>query len=68
MVHLDTAFDQESFDVAVRQAEAEIPADRDDDHVGWETAGGGRQQWLVQCVVASHSSGTDPLPAHQASN
>jgi hypothetical protein len=30
VVDLDTAFDQEFFDVAVRQAEAEIPAHRDE--------------------------------------
>jgi hypothetical protein len=47
VVDLDTAFDQEFFDVAVRQAEAEIPADRDDDHVGWETEAGegGSRDW-----------------------
>jgi hypothetical protein len=34
VVDLDTAFGEELFDVAVGQAEALVPADRNDDHLG----------------------------------
>jgi len=34
VVNLDAAVDQELLHVAVGQAKAQVPADRDDDHVG----------------------------------
>jgi hypothetical protein len=36
----DVAFDQELFDVTVGQAEAQLPAHRQHDHVGWEAEAG----------------------------
>jgi hypothetical protein len=50
VVDLDAAFGEQLLDVAVRQAEAQIPADRQHNHIGWEaeagkagrTAGAGR--------------------------
>ena len=36
MVHLDTALGEQFLDVAVGQAIAQVPADRQDDGVGWE--------------------------------
>jgi hypothetical protein len=36
MVDLDPSFSQQLLNVAVRQAEAQIQADREDDDVGWE--------------------------------
>jgi hypothetical protein len=36
VVNLDTALGEEFLDVAVRQPEAQVPADREDDDVGWE--------------------------------
>ncbi len=40
MVDLETALGAQLLDVAVRQAEAQIPADRDDDDVGREAEAG----------------------------
>jgi hypothetical protein len=43
VVDLDATLDQEFFDVAIRQAVAEVPAHRQHDDVGWGTeAGEGR--------------------------
>jgi hypothetical protein len=43
MVDLHTMLSQQFLDVAVGQAEAQVPANRHDDHVGWEAeAGEGR--------------------------
>lgn len=36
VVNLDAAFGEQLFDVAVPQAEAQVPTDGQDDHVGWE--------------------------------
>jgi hypothetical protein len=36
MVDLDTTLGEQLLDVAIRQAEAEVPADRDDDDLGWK--------------------------------
>jgi hypothetical protein len=36
MVHLDTALGEQFLDVAVGQSKAQVPADRQDDDVGWE--------------------------------
>jgi copper chaperone CopZ len=44
---LDTTLGEQLFDVTVGQTEAEIPTDRQHDHVGWETVageGGSRSQ------------------------
>jgi RES domain-containing protein len=39
--------DEKFLDVAIRQAEAQVPADRDDDDLGWEPKAdeGGPQDW-----------------------
>jgi hypothetical protein len=36
VVDLDAAFGEQFFDVAEGQAETQVPADRQHDHVGWE--------------------------------
>jgi hypothetical protein len=36
VVDLDTALGEEFLDVAVGQAEAQVPADRQHDHLRWE--------------------------------
>jgi hypothetical protein len=35
VIDLDTLFDQQFLHVAIRQAEAQVPPDRDDDDLGW---------------------------------
>jgi hypothetical protein len=47
VVDLDAALGQQLFDVAIGQAEAEVPADRDDDDVGREAEAGegGLRDW-----------------------
>jgi hypothetical protein len=43
VVDLDSALGEELFDVAVGQAEAQVPADRKDDDIRWKAeAGKGR--------------------------
>jgi hypothetical protein len=42
VVDLDAALGEEFFDVAVGQAEAQLPADRNDDDIGWEAEAGER--------------------------
>jgi hypothetical protein len=36
VVDLDTPLGEQLFDVAIGQAEAQVPADRQHDHIGWE--------------------------------
>jgi hypothetical protein len=43
VVDLDAALGEEFFDVAVGQAEAQLPADRNDDDIGWEAEAGERR-------------------------
>jgi hypothetical protein len=43
MVDLHTALDQQFFHVAIGQIEPQIPADRDDDHLWWESESGERR-------------------------
>jgi hypothetical protein len=47
MVDLDPALGEELFDITVGQPEAEIPADRQHNHIGWgtEAAKGGSRDW-----------------------
>jgi hypothetical protein len=40
VIDLDPAFGEEFFDVAVGQGEAQVPADREDDDIRWETEAG----------------------------
>jgi len=45
VVDLDTALGQQLFDVAVGEAEAQVPADRQHDHVRWEPEAGEGRPW-----------------------
>jgi len=59
MVDLDATLDQEFFDVAIRQAVAEVPAHRQHDDVGWGTeAGEGRAGGWSQTRAASSHAGS----------
>jgi hypothetical protein len=40
VVDLDAPFGEQLLDVTVRQPEAQVPADRENDHVGWEAEAG----------------------------
>ena len=42
---LATPLDEKFLDVAIREAEAQVPADRDDDHLGWEPEAGEGRAW-----------------------
>jgi hypothetical protein len=42
VVDLDATLSQELFDVAMRQTEAQVPADRDDEDIGWIAEAGER--------------------------
>jgi hypothetical protein len=43
VINLDAAFEQEFFNVAVGPAEPQVPAHRDDDHLGREPEPGERR-------------------------
>jgi hypothetical protein len=45
VVDLDAALGKELLDVAIGQAEAQVPADRQDDHLGWEPETGEGGPW-----------------------
>ncbi len=57
VVDLDAAFSEQFLDVAVGQAEAQVPADRDDDDVGWEAEAGegGLRDWSRARAASSHA-------------
>jgi hypothetical protein len=77
VVDLDTTVGEKFLDVAVGQAEAQVPADRDDDHVGreaeareggpwnWSAARGGgfscRQSRCSETVTANATTPGDPV-------
>jgi hypothetical protein len=52
VVDLDAVLGEEFFDVAVGQAEAQVPGDRDDDHLGWT---GSRRGWSAEGAVSAPS-------------
>ena len=57
MVDLDTSLGEQLLDIAVGQAEAQVPADRQHDHVGWEAEageGGARRNRPAGAVSGSH--------------
>jgi hypothetical protein len=58
MVGLDAALGEQLLDIAVGQPEAQVPADRDDDHVGWETEAGegGSRDWREARAASSHAA------------
>jgi hypothetical protein len=61
VVDLDPALGEELFDVAVGQAEAQVPADREDDDIRWEAeAGKGGPRGSRARAAGSHTSS---LPA-----
>ena len=73
VVDLDAALGEQLFDVAVRQAEAQVPTDGQDDHVGWEaepserrtaggeqSEGGGFSCWQSCCWNAVIANATAP--------
>jgi hypothetical protein len=72
VVNLDAAFGEQLFDVAARQAEAQVPTDGQDDHVGWEAepseGGPGLEQskggrfscWQSRCWNAVTANATAP--------
>jgi hypothetical protein len=65
VVDLDAAFGEEFLDVAVGQTEAELPVDREHDHIRWEAeagerrpcdgsgSGGGRFSWRQSAARGS---------------
>jgi hypothetical protein len=61
VVDLDAAFDEEFLDVAVGQTEAEVPADREHDHIRWEAEAGERRPCDGSRSGAAGSHG-DSLP------
>jgi hypothetical protein len=59
VLDLDATLGEQRFDVAVRQAEAQVPADRQDDHVGREAEAGegrlrdrSRARWALMPAVS----------------
>jgi hypothetical protein len=45
VVDLESPLDEQFLDVAIREAEAQVSADRDDDHLGWEPEAGEGRVW-----------------------
>jgi hypothetical protein len=45
VIDLDAPLGEQLLDVAVGQAEAQLPADRDDDDIGWEPEAGEVRPW-----------------------
>ena len=45
VIDLDPALGEQLLDIAVRQAEAQVPADRQHDHVGWKAEAGEGGSW-----------------------
>jgi hypothetical protein len=58
VVDLDTTLGQQLLDVAVRQAEPQVPTDREDDDIGWEAEAGksGPRSGSRARVASSHTS------------
>ena len=70
VVDLDAAFGEQFLDVAVGQAEAQVPADREHDHLRWEAEAGERRPCDGGGAGAASSHG-DSLPlglAHSRCN
>jgi hypothetical protein len=69
VVDLDAALGEEFFDVAVGQAEAQVPADREDDDIWWETkAYEGRLSGSRTRAVSSHAGSLAARRAHGERN
>jgi hypothetical protein len=58
MVDLDAPLGEEFLDIAIGQAEAQVPADGDDDHIGREAESGegGPRDWSGARAAGSHAS------------
>ena len=58
VVDLDPAFGQQFLDVAVGQAETQLPADGEDDDIGWEAeaGNGGPRSGSTARAAGSHTS------------
>src|SRR5215207_1427474 len=69
VIDLNPALGEEFFDVAVRQPEAQVPADREDDDVWWETkAYEGRLSGSRTRAVSSHAGSLAARRAHGERN
>ncbi len=71
VVDLDAALGEEFFDVALGQAEAQLPADRNDDDIGWEAEAGergARRDPLARWASSSHGGVSTPGPPHGQRN
>jgi hypothetical protein len=62
MLDLDTAFEQQFLDIAVGEVVAQVPADRDDDHLGWEAEPGERRRHRQRYAAASRQPHRTILP------
>jgi hypothetical protein len=62
VVDLHAAFGQQLLHVAVRQREAQVPAHRQHDHIGWEAEAGERSPY-DSGEAGTASSHSDSLPA-----
>ncbi len=64
VVDLYATLDQEFFDVSIRESVAEVPADSEHDHLGWESETGERGtilwEWQVPAMIIS-----TPLPGDE---
>jgi hypothetical protein len=72
VVDLDAALGQQFREVAVGQAEAQVPADCNDDHIGWEAEAGegGSRNWskarAASCHADSLAAGTPSWRTQQS--
>ena len=55
MVHLDTTLGEQLLDIAVGQAEAQLPADRPHDDIRWEAEAGQGGSWHRRRATAARS-------------
>jgi hypothetical protein len=68
VIHLDTPLGEQLLDVAVGQAEAQVPADRQHDHLGGEAVareGGPRRDRPAGAVSGSHGRSLTALTSSQ---
>src|SRR5258705_7499771 len=62
VVDLDATLDQQFLHVAVREAVAQVPPDRDDDHLGREPEAGERRLWRQPRARAGRRLHRSTLP------
>jgi hypothetical protein len=70
VVNLDTPLDEKFLDVAIREAEAQVPADRDDDNLRWEPEAGedGPRDWSGTRAASSHGASLAARSGHRERN